>query len=189
MPPDPGKSPQSAPSSPAELFPRPESSDDDFDDEEEGVDPTSSGYQPLPAAASADQEAATCLDDDHEDEDNIATSRVLDHLRTHMISTDDVPSTSPDAIDPSDHVVQSFQLSNGNLNRVHFVRALSTVLHCGLIVMNPIPDDSEKIKSAMSGFKLPASAIPEWAQVVPEENWKSLLDQRIRDKIGSISPK
>jgi hypothetical protein len=37
----------------------------------------------------------------------------------------------------------------------------------------------------MSGIKLPASAIPEWATAVPEDAWKSLLDQRIRDKITS----
>lgn len=43
-------------------------------------------------------------------------------------------------------------------------------------------DTSEKIKTVMAGIKLPASAIPLWAQVVPEENWKTLLDCKIKDK-------
>lgn len=41
----------------------------------------------------------------------------------------------------------------------------------------------------MSTIKLPASAIPDWAQVIPEENWKTLLDSKIKDKIqGSQNP-
>jgi hypothetical protein len=44
---------------------------------------------------------------------------------------------------------------------------------------------ADKIKSVMSGIKLPESAIPKWAQVIPEENWKTLLDSKINEKLPS----
>ncbi|KAJ3124719.1 hypothetical protein HK098_000915 [Nowakowskiella sp. JEL0407] len=32
-------------------------------------------------------------------------------------------------------------------------------------------DDSELIKNIMSNFSMPASAVPDWAKVIPEEMW------------------
>jgi len=42
--------------------------------------------------------------------------------------------------------------------------------------------DAEVIKQAMAGFSLPTNNIPEWARVVPEENWKSKLLDSIAKK-------
>jgi len=36
----------------------------------------------------------------------------------------------------------------------------------------------------MSTIKLPVSAFPNWAQVIPEENWKTVLDSKIKDKLN-----
>ena len=41
------------------------------------------------------------------------------------------------------------------------------------------------IKSVMKGIKLPESAVPSWASLVPEERWKSLLDSKIKGKPNS----
>lgn len=41
---------------------------------------------------------------------------------------------------------------------------------------------AEVIKQAIAGFALPTSNIPEWARVVPEENWKSKLMDSIAKK-------
>jgi len=38
----------------------------------------------------------------------------------------------------------------------------------------------EKIMSAMAGFSLPSSAVPSWATVIPEEEWKTQLVSKIR---------
>lgn len=36
--------------------------------------------------------------------------------------------------------------------------------------------------SVMAGIKLPTTAIPEWAQGIPEEKWKEDLLEKIRKK-------
>ena len=38
-----------------------------------------------------------------------------------------------------------------------------------------------KVKSAMAGFQLPVANIPDWAQQIPEDQWK----QRLVDKLSS----
>uniref|UniRef100_T1IPX8 Male-enhanced antigen 1 n=1 Tax=Strigamia maritima TaxID=126957 RepID=T1IPX8_STRMM len=42
------------------------------------------------------------------------------------------------------------------------------------------PDEAEKIKAAMSGFSLPDSAVPAWAHLIPEDEWKEKLFANIR---------
>ncbi|GAB6020650.1 hypothetical protein CHUAL_003320 [Chamberlinius hualienensis] len=37
----------------------------------------------------------------------------------------------------------------------------------------------ETIKASMAGFTLPASSIPDWANVIPEDQWKKQLFQMI----------
>lgn len=44
---------------------------------------------------------------------------------------------------------------------------------------------TEQIMSAMAGISLPTSAIPDWAQNVPEEKWKEDLLVKIRGKQGT----
>jgi len=47
--------------------------------------------------------------------------------------------------------------------------------------------DSEKVdevKQAMAGITLPASAIPEWASSIPEEQWKQHLINRLQNLQG-----
>lgn len=41
---------------------------------------------------------------------------------------------------------------------------------------------TEQIMSVMAGIKLPTTAIPEWAQGIPEEKWKEDLLEKIRKK-------
>lgn len=48
-------------------------------------------------------------------------------------------------------------------------------------------DASEEIKSVMKRIQLPSTSFPEWAQVIPEDNWKSVLDSKIKDKLGHNS--
>lgn len=42
------------------------------------------------------------------------------------------------------------------------------------------PALAEQIKAAMADFKLPTSAVPAWARVVPEEEWKAQLVASIK---------
>lgn len=39
-----------------------------------------------------------------------------------------------------------------------------------------------KIKCLMSGFQLPHDHIPNWAQSVPEDEWRSVLDNKLEEK-------
>lgn len=183
MSPDPGKSSQPPQSPPADSVPGSDTSDDDFDDEDGDSGLTPSGYQPLSSVAPLDSEAPEPDCDGGAEDESEGTdrrSRVADHIRTHMMPDDDTCSPG-DELTAAGHEVQSFQLSKGKMCDMSTFEAESRANQVnGGIVFS---DDSEKIKSVMRGFQLPASAIPDWAQVVPEENWKSLLDQRIRDKI------
>lgn len=115
MPPDPGKSPTSPHPSPADSFQRPDTSDEDFDDDEEyRTEGGSEGYEPL--ATDADIVPEDCDDDSELNDELDATSRVVEHIRSHMMPVDDLPDVTDEAISPSDHVaVSSFQLSNGKL--------------------------------------------------------------------------
>ena len=36
-------------------------------------------------------------------------------------------------------------------------------------------DKVQAVKHAMAGFSLPASSVPQWAKVVPEDVWKAEL--------------
>ena len=125
MPPDPGKSPQSAEQRPTDPFTRPDSSDEDFDDEEdEEMDPATSGYQPLPTATPADQQEPDACPHD-QDEDSGTASRAVDHIRIHMMPIDDVPDDDGcKVVATSDHVAESFQLSKGKLKHLQFVPKL-----------------------------------------------------------------
>ena len=42
-----------------------------------------------------------------------------------------------------------------------------------------ISEQVEKIKSAMANVSLPKLTIPDWARVVPEEEWKNRLFARL----------
>ena len=53
-------------------------------------------------------------------------------------------------------------------------------MECGFLLF--LIAHAEVIKQAMSGFSLPTNNIPEWARVVPEENWKSKLMDSIAKK-------
>jgi hypothetical protein len=51
-------------------------------------------------------------------------------------------------------------------------------------------EQAEQVKAAMANFALPASAIPDWASEVPEEQWKQqLLDRIQRLQQGDGHPK
>ncbi|XP_074647857.1 uncharacterized protein LOC141903572 [Tubulanus polymorphus] len=41
-------------------------------------------------------------------------------------------------------------------------------------------EQTDKIKSAMAGIKLPASNIPDWAKVIPEDQWKCNLISKLQ---------
>lgn len=43
-------------------------------------------------------------------------------------------------------------------------------------------ETEDVIKSAMASFALPDNYVPEWAKVIPEEEWKSQLLTKIRDR-------
>ncbi|KAJ2942616.1 hypothetical protein O0L34_g2082 [Tuta absoluta] len=48
--------------------------------------------------------------------------------------------------------------------------------------VDPIQMDNQRaqeVMSAMANFALPSTAIPEWAQSIPEEQWKQTLNDRI----------
>ena len=55
-----------------------------------------------------------------------------------------------------------------------------TALECEQIEIDD--EKSNKIATLMSGFKLPESAIPDWAKLVPEETWKQNLLESINAK-------
>lgn len=44
--------------------------------------------------------------------------------------------------------------------------------------------EDDKIKAAMSGFKLPGMAAPQWANFVSEDDWKNNLGARLEDSRG-----
>jgi len=44
------------------------------------------------------------------------------------------------------------------------------------------PDHAEKVKEAMAGFTLPPTAVPSWANVIPEEEWKAQLFEYIKGR-------
>lgn len=51
-------------------------------------------------------------------------------------------------------------------------------------------EQAEQVRAAMADFALPASAIPDWASEVPEEQWKQqLLDRIQRLQQGDGQPK
>ncbi|XP_065184341.1 uncharacterized protein LOC135815043 [Sycon ciliatum] len=50
-------------------------------------------------------------------------------------------------------------------------------------------DQADKIKSLMSGFSLPDTAVPEWAKNVPEDVWKGKLVEGIHNESSNAERK
>lgn len=50
---------------------------------------------------------------------------------------------------------------------------------------NTVPMDNEKIdviKGLMSNFKLPEESVPSWAKEISEDQWKTFLNNKVKDK-------
>lgn len=50
------------------------------------------------------------------------------------------------------------------------------------------PELMEQVKSAMSGFSLPLTAVPNWAFLVPEEEWRTHLVERMHCIQRGVKP-
>ena len=48
--------------------------------------------------------------------------------------------------------------------------------------MSYILDHADQIRSAMSGFQLPASHIPDWAKSISDDQWKEQVVNRLVQK-------
>lgn len=47
-------------------------------------------------------------------------------------------------------------------------------------------DQADKVRAAMSGFSLPTSSQPDWAKLIPEDQWKTQLIAKLK---GQCTPK
>lgn len=106
---------------------------------------------------------------------------------------DESESDSEPEIDPDIHfqilassragpsTLNSNQVSYDNSHLLeHDIFELKNTLECENIEIDE--QKSEKINSLMSSFKLPDSAIPEWAKLIPENVWKKNLIDSLNAK-------
>jgi hypothetical protein len=150
--------------------------------EREETEQASNIYAPLPqqdngadnnGVAGAHDEDDDDDDDDEDDEDD-SDFEINEDLDFEMLANSRAfqkPKTSQDTNLSLPQTVYTFEPD-------YFER--KKTLECEEIKLDE--EKSEKIKSIMSGFKLPESAIPEWAKLVPENIWKKNLLETVNAK-------
>ena len=121
-------------------------------------------YQEIPQSETGNE----INDDDSEDDDDSEEDSDVEidpdyHLEL-LASSRSGPSSSKNQVSyDNSHLLE------------HDIFELRKTLECEDIELDE--KKSEKINSLMANFKLPDSAVPEWAKIIPENVWKkNLLD-------------
>lgn len=146
------------------------SSEDDEDEEFENFQ----GYQPLPQEPDSEMEPVPSHDGDG---NSGATASAVES----SINIDNVLM----------HTMDSQAFENAPGGNIFDVQGDSQEDEINRLWNTPRPketkqslsideDQAEKIKAAMSGFVIPKASHPNWANFLPEDEWKSQVLQKVR---------
>ncbi|CAF1007863.1 unnamed protein product [Brachionus calyciflorus] len=131
-------------------------------------EPTDDEYRQIPQNESEAQAIQGDSDDDNDDDDSEDDSDVEIDPDLHFEwlassrSGPNIPNKKQESYNNS-HILE------------HDIFELKHNLECEDIQLDE--KKSEKINSLMANFKLPETAVPEWAKIIPEDIWKkNLLD-------------
>ncbi|XP_078590574.1 uncharacterized protein LOC144870405 [Branchiostoma floridae x Branchiostoma japonicum] len=109
---------------------------------------------------------------------------------------DTVPSSHPEPTQPNQSASAGILLG-GHTSQGFPIPAAPHVEHDDFIIatdeeettcQQPMqPEHVELVKSVMAGFQLPSSAIPRWAEEVPEDQWKAAVMSHIGKSNDSLA--